>query len=182
MDKQISKLSELVSGLLDVSRAQAGKIPYKMDRFSMNTLVVEIVKNIEAINKNHKIQIRGSVKNLVVADRQRISQVLINLINNAIKYSPGKKRIIITLEKNSDDLIVSVEDFGMGIPDGERERIFERFFQAQNPATQTFPGLGLGLYISKEIIEQHGGRIWVNSREGKGSTFYFTLPLKNNVN
>jgi PAS domain S-box-containing protein len=182
MDKQISKLSELVSGLLDVSRAQAGKIPYKMDRFSMNTLVIEIVKSIEAINKNHKIQIRGSVKNLVVADRQRIGQVLINLINNAIKYSPGKKRIIITLEKNSDDLIVSVEDFGMGIPDGERERIFERFFQAQNPATQTFPGLGLGLYISKEIIEQHGGRIWVNSREGKGSTFYFTLPLKNNVN
>jgi PAS domain S-box-containing protein len=177
MDKQISKLTELVNGLLDVARVQSGKLTYKKEKFVMKRLVKEVIEHIQRITTTHAIIFEGTPVQKVLADRERIGQVLTNLINNAVKYSPVGTEIIISMKETAGSLLVSVQDFGIGIPDKEREKIFERFFQASDPVKQTYPGLGLGLHISKEIIERHQGKIWVESNGGKGSIFYFTLPL-----
>lgn len=100
-----------------------------------------------------------------------------NLLTNALKYSPANKKIIIKVEKIRKHLVISVQDFGMGIDKSEQKKIFDRLYQAGDTKTKTFPGLGLGLYISKEIVKWHKGRLWVKSSPGKGSIFYFTLPL-----
>ena len=114
---------------------------------------------------------------MVNGDKNKLGQVLINLINNAIKYSPAKKKIIIRIKKRENQLIVSVRDFGMGIPLDSQKKIFKKFCQLKNPKNKV-QGLGLGLYISSRIIEEHQGKIWVKSKEGKGATFYFSIPAK----
>ncbi|HLL60626.1 MAG TPA: PAS domain S-box protein [Candidatus Nitrosocosmicus sp.] len=177
MDHQLTRLNNLITGLLDVSRVQAGKLEYKKDNFSVDDLVYEIIENIQRITKTHKIFTDGQTKQNIIGDRDRIGQVLTNLINNAIKYSPEANQVIVHSEKKRDSVLISVKDFGMGIPKREQPRVFDRFFQSSNPIIQTYPGLGLGLYISKEIVDRHNGKIWVESTEGKGSTFNFTLPI-----
>lgn len=114
----------------------------------------------------------------IYADKERIGQVLINLITNAIKYSPHSNKIIVTTTSDKEKITLCVEDFGVGIPKEKQGKVFEQFFRVSGPTQNTFPGLGLGLYISSEIIKREGGRIWVESAEGKGSTFCFSLPLK----
>jgi two-component system CheB/CheR fusion protein len=106
-------------------------------------------------------------------DRQRLSQVIINLLNNAVKYSPQAKQVLIAVSIQEDKVIISIQDFGIGIAKSEQSRIFERFYQANADAS----GLGIGLYVSAEIIKQHQGRIWVESQKGRGSTFYVALPV-----
>ncbi len=112
----------------------------------------------------------------VHSDRDRYGQVLINLLTNAMKYSPSGKQIKVTSKIKDSSLIVSVQDFGVGISKEKQPHIFERFYRA-NTEKDTYPGLGLGLYISKEIVERQGGKISVKSKEGKGSTFSFSIPL-----
>jgi signal transduction histidine kinase len=177
LDKQIDRQTDLVSDLLDISRIQAGKLEYHMENVLLDELVAEIIENMQTITKSHKLILKGHVAQAVFADRNRISQVLINLIVNAIKYSPQAHKVLISVTKNKRNMRVSVQDFGMGIARSDRERIFDRFFQASNKLKQTYPGLGLGLYITSEIVRQHHGKIWVNSVERKGSTFFFTLPV-----
>jgi signal transduction histidine kinase len=112
----------------------------------------------------------------VNADRQRIEEVLTNLLQNAIKYSGDSRCIEVVVRRAEAEVVTSVRDFGVGIPEGEQDRIFERFFRATNVASPRHTGLGLGLYISYSIVSRHGGRIWVESKVGTGSTFYFALP------
>jgi signal transduction histidine kinase len=114
----------------------------------------------------------------VLADRERVGQVMTNLISNAIKYSPNAKKINVSTKVTKDTVTLSVQDYGVGIPKGNQEKVFEQFFRVSGPKQNTFPGLGLGLYISSEIIKREGGRIWVESSQGKGSTFCFALPIK----
>ncbi|MBI3984538.1 MAG: PAS domain-containing protein [Candidatus Levybacteria bacterium] len=183
MDKQIDKLTSLVNSLLDSSRVRQGKLSYKKNKFRLKDLILEVVQSLQSITKTHKIEVVGDDNNEIVADRDRIGQVLINLINNAIKYSPNANRVTVSFKKMEDNMQTSVQDFGVGISQEEKDRIFERFSQARSsPLKRTFPGLGLGLYISKEIIERHNGKIWLKTKENKGSTFYFTLPIKKNTN
>jgi signal transduction histidine kinase len=99
-------------------------------------------------------------------------------MSNAIKYSPHSKDIYISSSDDGENIKLCVQDFGLGIPEAKKDKVFERFFRASGPGKDTYPGLGLGLYISSEIIKRSQGRIWVESREGKGSTFCFTLPIK----
>ena len=113
---------------------------------------------------------------LVYGNDERIEQVLMNLINNAVKYSPDKKEIVIRAEKNKDSAIVSVIDFGIGMVNSDQELVFERFYRA-NGHGSTMPGLGMGLYISSEIIKEHNGEIYVKSKLNEGSVFSFSLPL-----
>ncbi len=113
----------------------------------------------------------------VYADKERIRQVISNFISNSIKYASDSKKIIISLERKEDKVICSVQDFGKGIRLEEQDKIFERFYRISGPNLNTFPGLGLGLFICKEVIEKHEGKIGVISEAGKGSTFYFELPL-----
>ena len=113
---------------------------------------------------------------IITADREKVAQVLANLVSNAIKYSPQKGEIKITLAKTREGLQISVQDQGIGIPKQSLDKIFGRFYRVRNPQVDTFPGMGLGLYIAASIIQQHGGKIWVESQANKGTTFYFLLP------
>lgn len=118
----------------------------------------------------------------VSADKKLIGQVLTNIISNATKYSPKGGEIIITSRETDTGVEVSVQDFGIGIPNEVKEKIFERYFRVKDPHVAAASGVGLGLYITVGIVRQHGGTMSVQSEEGKGSTFYFTLPYQQNMN
>ncbi len=175
MNTNLSKLSALVGYLLDVSKLQQKKIVLKKQEFLLNSLIKEITEDIQPISK-HKIILRSKIKIYVTADKEKIRQVIINLITNAIKYDPSEKPIIITIEQKGQEVILSVKDFGIGIPRSEVHRIFNQFYQVSNGHKYTYPGLGLGLFISSEIIHLHKGSMWVTSQLGKGSKFSFSLP------
>jgi len=113
----------------------------------------------------------------IVGDKERVGQVLINLITNAVKYSPRADRIIVHLTPTHETLTVSVQDFGIGIPKAHQEKVFERFYRVSSDQDRTYPGLGIGLYLAHQIIERYGGKMWVESVEGQGSTFSFSPPL-----
>lgn len=182
MDLQIDRLTELVSSFMNVYNLAARKIRLHKEHFELNKLITEIVANFQYTISSHVVVQSGKTKVVIFADRARINQVLVNLISNAIKYSPDGDKVIVNLTKSLDKVTISVQDFGMGIPKEEQSRIYERFFRAKGKKEGKIPGLGLGLFISSEIVKQHGGKLWVDSIEGKGSTFYFTLPVgKKNI-
>lgn len=156
---------------------QLGKLDYQEEVFDLNALVQETVENLQAGTCTHQLLSEGGTVAQVYGDTDRIGQVLTNLITNAIKYSPAADRVIIRLAKDADNVVVSVQDFGIGIAGTYQKRIFERFYQVTDAAEKTYPGLGIGLYISSEIIKRHHGDIWVESQKGAGSTFSFSLPL-----
>lgn len=180
MDAQVNKLTNLIGDLLDVTKIQSGRMQFHEAYFDLNELIEEVVEEIQRTSEKHKI-----IKNLVkvenfCGDRERIGQVLTNLITNAIKYSPHADKVIVSTGVKKGNVTLCVEDFGVGIPKDKLERVFEQFFRVSGPKQDTFPGLGLGLYISSEIIKREGGKIWVESEEGKGSTFSFSLPINSN--
>jgi two-component system, OmpR family, phosphate regulon sensor histidine kinase PhoR len=178
MNSQLDKLNKLIKDLLDVSKVRAGKLEYDMSSFEIGEVIKETVEELNGQSDEHSIILDEDTNEFVWGDSDRIKQVLNNLLSNAIKYSPGADRIEVGVSTYREKVIVSVHDFGIGIPWTDRERIFDRFFQAKDAKSHTYPGLGLGLYISREIVKRHGGEIWVESAPDKGSTFYFTLPRK----
>lgn len=177
MEVQINRLQGLVDDLLDVHRIQNGKLVITPDYFSLHHLLKEVIENCSHLSNIHKIVLQKTLRSQVCADKEMIREVLTNLISNAIKYSPNGGDIIIKAGKKIDNIIVSIQDSGIGIPSHMTEKIFNRFTRIENTEYH-ISGLGLGLYISAEIIKQHGGRIWVESTEKKGSTFFFTLPIR----
>ena len=182
MDEQINKLTSLVNDLLDVTKIQNGKILLNKSDFDFDDLVEEIVTEQQMIT-SHKILVESEKIGNIYSDRHRISQVMSNLISNAIKYSPDADRIHITTKVTDDDCVLfTVRDFGIGIPADKTEKVFEQYYRVSGSKEHTFPGLGLGLYISSEIIKRSGGKIFVNSIEGKGSEFCFLIPKKNEAN
>lgn len=174
---QTERLQKLVNDLLDVSRLQTGKLTFENEPFRLDSLVKETIESFQDNSKNRILLIR-STPILVVGDKFRIYQVLTNLLTNAIKYSQGKGDIIVNVKKSLGKALVSVQDFGIGVSKLEQKKIFEKLYQVSDDTEKTFPGFGMGLYISSEIINRHKGNIWVESKKGKGSTFYFTLPLE----
>ncbi|HTK10927.1 MAG TPA: PAS domain S-box protein [Ktedonobacteraceae bacterium] len=177
MDAQVTKLTKLINDLLDLSKIQKGLLAYRVERFTMHALVQEIVENMQGTTQTHALCIEGHVETEVYGDRDRIGQVLINFLNNAIKYSPRADKVLIQITKDQDNVRVSVQDFGIGIDSEHQQRIFERFYQVADAKARTYPGLGIGLYICTQIVERHHGHIGVESKKGEGSTFYFTLPV-----
>ena len=177
MDTQLNKLAKLINDLLDISKMQAGKLAYEVEQVDLDALVQEMVENVQATTSTHQIVIEGKAEGYLIGDKDRLEQVFINLLTNAIKYSPQAKKVIVRLSREQERAIVSVQDFGIGISMDHYQKIFERFYQVTDPEEKTYPGLGLGLYISSEIIERHHGRIWVESSKGQGSTFFVALPL-----
>lgn len=177
MDMQINKLTALITDLLDTSKMQNGKMVYNKHSFELNELVEEIVDEIQTTITSHQIMIEKNVPIKLYADKDRIGQVLSNLITNAAKYCPDCKKIIVNLDRQGESAICSVKDFGNGIIKAQQHKIFERFYRVTGNNLHTYPGLGLGLFIAKEIIERHKGKIWFESYEGKGSTFYFSVPI-----
>lgn len=175
--KQTKNLEYIISNLLDVSRIQTGKVSYKKENFRLDELVSEAVVAFYDGNKKQKIKILKNPKIIVKADRNRIYQVLANLISNAVKYSYEKGDINISVRKEGKKAIVSVQDFGIGIKKDNQRKIFTKLYQVSEDHAGTYPGFGMGLFISEDIIKRHRGNIWVESEEGKGSTFYFSLPI-----
>lgn len=179
MDAQLDKLTHLISDLLDISRMESGKLVLRAEPFNLDSLVEEVVENMQAATTTHRLSIEGSTGMQVFGDRERLAQVYVNLLTNAIKYSPQADTVLVRLLQDSEahQVIVSVQDFGIGIDKSHHERIFERFYQVTDAEEKTYPGLGIGLYISSEIVARHQGRMWVESSKGNGSIFYVALPL-----
>lgn len=174
--KQVNKLTELVNTLLDISKIHAGKLQINTSLVDMNIVLKEIINNIQQTTTTHNISFKKSKeKLLVLADTDRIDQVVINILVNAIKYSPNCGDIIVNACKKENKIIVGIKDCGIGIPKQDLENIFSRFYRVSGLAS-TFAGSGIGLYISSEIIKQHGGSIWAESKLGEGSVFYFSIP------
>ena len=176
---QADRLKELANDLLDVSRIQTNKLRFTMEDFDIASVINDTVEDLQGTTQRHEIFVKGVVAQEVRGDRYRIYQVLVNLLLNAIKYSPAGKKIFVQAKRNGKSIVVSVRDFGIGISRSQQDKIFDKLYQVEEPQVKTFPGLGLGLYISKEIVERHKGKIWVKSVKGKGSTFFFSLPLIN---
>ncbi|HRO48125.1 PAS domain S-box protein [Agriterribacter sp.] len=177
MDLQITKLNTLISDLLDITRLDEGKLSLKAEVFSFTELVNETVEDVQRIASTHTMITEIFFNCLLTGDRDRIGQVLTNFITNAIKYSPKADKIIVSVTLQNDSVICAVQDFGIGINKKNQSRIFSRFYRVEGEKFDTFPGLGLGLYISAEIIRKQSGKIWFESEPGKGSIFYFSLPV-----
>lgn len=176
LDKQIDRLTELIRALLDVTKIREGKLEFRLEPFDLNGLVTEIVEDMQRTTR-HRLELVPAPVGDIYADRERIGQVLTNLLSNAIKYSPNADRVVITTHADAGEAVISVQDFGIGMSQEVSEKIFDRFYRSDEASISTYPGLGLGLYISAEIIHRHGGRIRVDSRQGSGSIFYCSLPL-----
>jgi PAS domain S-box-containing protein len=173
--EQTKKLSTLVNDLLDVSVIESGKMVLRKESFNLLTVIDDA---IELLNHStlHTFTIKRDAEEIKVnADRQRIEQVIVNLLSNAMKYSPNPCGIEISITSNQKETTVGIKDCGLGINPDHVDNIFTRFYRAEenNP---NISGLGIGLYLSKEIIDKHQGRIWVDTAPGVGSTFWFTIP------
>lgn len=178
MDEQINRLNELVASFVNVYKLKTGKLILKKKKFNLSKLVTEIIGNFQYTINTHTITQEGETDIMILADKERISQVLINIISNAVKYSQQPSKIIVGISKDKKRAIVSVQDFGMGIPIEQQSKVFERFFRVKGMKESKIPGLGLGLFISNEIVKQHKGELWLVSKKDKGTTFYFSLPMK----
>lgn len=173
-NKSMEKISELVEELLNVTRINEGKVMLNKKKFNFAHMVDECCSHVIHLG-THELVVEGEKNLEITADENRIQQVVINFINNAIKYAPKSRQIFLTIEKDMYSVKVSVRDTGPGIPAEKLPYLFERYYRVDPNGIQA-SGLGLGLYISADIIERHGGKIGVESEEGKGSTFWFTLP------
>jgi len=177
MNAQINKLNTLIGDLLDITKIETGEIVFNKVMFDFDSLLKETLEDVQLTSDKHDIKLRGVVNKQVYADRERIGLILVNLLTNAIKYSPKSKDIIVQSSIDKSNVVVGVQDFGIGIPRESFHAVFDRFFRVKTPKGDTFPGLGLGLYISAEIIKRHKGKMWIISQVGKGSTFYFSIPI-----
>lgn len=178
MNTQVDKLTTLIKDLLDITKIESGKLEFNESIFEFDKLVTEVAEFMQFTSDKHKIIVQGQTGKKVKVDRDRLGQVVTNLISNAIKYSPEADRVVIRLFEEKGNIIFCVKDFGIGIAKDKQKRVFERFFRVHDTDQNTFPGLGLGLYISSEIIKRMEGKIWVRSTVGKGTTFSFSLPIK----
>jgi len=174
--RHVDRLEKLVNDLLDVSRINSGQMVYKDEVFAFKDMLMQAVENFMDVSAGHKIIVESTVPALIKGDRLRIEQVISNLLNNAAKYSPGSDKIIVNSYIDDASLVVSVQDFGIGIEEKDQELLFHKFYRTQKDFYK-FQGLGLGLFISGEIVNRHNGKLWVESEPGKGSTFFLKLPL-----
>jgi PAS domain S-box-containing protein len=177
MDAQLNRLTSLINDLLDVTKINSGKLQYNSQEFEIQPMLSELVEDLQRTSSKHKLIEVYEATGKVFADKDRIEQVVINLITNAIKYSPSGDQVIISCEQVDQEIVISIQDFGVGISKSNQFKVFEQFYRVSTEKQHTFPGVGLGLYISAEIIKRTGGRIWVESEENKGSCFYFSLPI-----
>lgn len=176
IDHQITRLTRLISEILDLSRIEENKLELSKETFSLNELVDQTVQDIHFTNTQHKIEVFHKYKGHVNADKDRIGQVLINLITNAIKYSPENQEVHIDIHQKTEGTVtVSVRDRGIGIDKENQDRIFQRFYRITEEREDTYSGFGIGLYLANEIVQRHKGYMELQSKKGEGSEFSFTL-------
>lgn len=178
MLRQVNRLNSLVEDLLNVTKINTGRLQFNYEEFDFNQMVEEVTEDVQRTSNKHLIKKQLKYRRMLSGDKDRICQVVTNLLTNAIKYSPDANEIVIYTEDHGTEVQLCVQDFGIGISPGKKDKVFEQFYRVSGSKEYTFPGLGLGLYISSEIVKRLGGRIWVTSVEGKGSTFCFSIPVQ----
>jgi two-component system phosphate regulon sensor histidine kinase PhoR len=177
VQSQAEHLERLVNDLLDLSRVQWGNLHLHVEKFNLVDVLAETIQSSQASAEQHTIFLDLQVQDSqIVADKARVEQVIGNVLDNAVKYSPQGGQISVRLGELEGDYLISIIDQGIGINPEYLDHIFERFYRVRNTASRQFSGIGLGLYVTRAIIEQHGGRIWVTNNQGLGCTFSFTLP------
>jgi signal transduction histidine kinase len=172
----IERLNDLIGELMDVSQLQNGELDLDITSFNFNAMVSDAVEAVQYISSDHQILSEGEINDPVKGDKERLKQVIVNLLSNAVKYSPKSKKVFINMEEKKGLVKVSVKDTGIGVRKQSLEKIFERYYREEQRALH-FQGMGIGLFISYEIILRHHGKIWAESEPGEGSTFYFTIPI-----
>jgi signal transduction histidine kinase len=177
MDMQINKLTQLIDDFRDVTRIEGDRLQFRENYFSFDELVQEMVEELQSITDQQTIQCEGGTGKTIWGDRTRIGQVITNFLTNAIKYAPDADRIIVKTSADHTNVTLCVQDFGPGIPKDEHISIFNPFYRIEGSEQRAASGLGLGLYIAAEMIRRQEGKIWVESEEGQGATFCFTLPI-----
>lgn len=179
LNSQTARLGRLIDELLDVSRIESGKLDFHWAPVDLSELVSEVVDRLRLTTSTHTIEldVDGAMDQPVNADRDHLEQVLDNLVSNAIKFSPEGGPIRVAVRAMSDEVVLSIQDAGVGIEPGQLDAIFGLFYQAEDPVSRKTGGMGLGLFISREIVTRHGGRIWAESAPQRGSTFNVSLPL-----
>lgn len=179
VSSNVDRLNNLIVELLDTSKIQSGNIEIHKEPFDIDRLIRDTIDGLTLASPTHSINVKSDTGADVLGDELQISQVINNLVSNAIKYSPGKTEIDVYCNRVGNFVKISVTDYGMGISQQDQLKIFERFFRVRD-IQKKFPGMGIGLYISHEIVANHEGTLWVESEIGFGSTFNFTLPILNN--
>lgn len=178
ISKQVTKLTRLISELLDLSRIETGKLELHKTEFVLSDLVEETVQDVRHTTSKHAIIVHDDFEGKIFADKDRIAQVLLNLLTNAIKYSPDADNIEVFVEGNKKFCTIKIRDQGIGIDKKDHPRIFERFYRVEGKSEQTYPGFGIGLFIAHEIVQRHHGTITVESEKETGSLFIITLPIE----
>jgi len=174
---QLNKMIDLIHAFLDLSKLESGKLQLKIQRFDINKLIYDTVAESCQTSPSHSIDFDEQEEIVVKADKEKIEQVITNFLSNAMKYSNKGSRIFISSKKINNNVQVSVTDEGIGIKEKHQQKLFQRFYRVESEKMKNISGFGIGLYLSSEIIQRHKGKIWVESEGGKGSTFYFSLPL-----
>jgi len=174
--RSADRMEDLVQDMLEISRIRAEGVRLRKQKFDLVQLARKVGQRLQQLSTMHKVRIRAEAPLQVDADPGKTELVLVNLIDNAIRYSPRGGLVDIDVAVRGREAVVKVTDYGLGIPREKQKYVLQPFFQMY-PALAGFGGMGLGLYISKQIVEAHKGRIWFESEEGKGSSFYFSLPL-----
>lgn len=176
--EQAERLAKLIDLLLDLSRIDSGHFAIELRLVDLRVVVTRVIEQARLTTTQHALELECHGDPLTVqGDEQRLEQMLQNLLQNAIKYSPAGGTIVVRLERRAEEILLSVRDQGIGIPEEEHQSLFQRFFRASNAASQQASGFGIGLFVVNEIVARHGGSIDVSSEQGKGSTFTVHLPL-----
>ena len=176
MDQQVDRITGLINDLLDVTKINAGKLQLVPMPLQLNKLIKEVSNELQLNNSVHVFNYYLEASGEIVSDGERVEQVLMNILTNAIKYSPNSDIINVSTHDEDDTVVVSVEDFGIGISEADKTQIFEQFYRVSGEKQLTYPGLGLGLYIASQIVTRLNGKLWVESNMGTGSKFCFSLP------
>jgi signal transduction histidine kinase len=174
---QLKKMGNLVNKFLNVSGLESGKLFIEKAHFILNVLIDDIIEEFNLTVISHQLELAPCDKIMVYADREKIGSVISNFLTNAVKYSPGASKVVVTCRNFYDYVMVSVKDDGIGLEKQHVNKIFDRYYRVETTETQQISGFGIGLYLSAEIIRAHCGKIWVDSKAAQGSTFYFTLPV-----
>jgi signal transduction histidine kinase len=174
------RLRSVIDDMVNLRHVETGEAQLEQEIFSMSDLIAEVTGEFSQLAKAKRQLLRSELPDdplKIDADRQKVYLVLANLLSNAIKFTPPEGRVQVSAERKGDEIIVSVMDTGVGIPEKDYSRIFDRFYQVEPSLTRRFEGMGLGLSIAKSMVELHGGRMWVESVVGQGSRFVVVLPV-----
>jgi signal transduction histidine kinase len=172
------RIDNIVRELLDITRLREGRLTLASEQVDLAALLADTVANLALTTTRHRLVVTRLDPAVVRGDHQRLENVFINLLSNAIKFSPNGGDVEIAAERGPSEVVVSITDHGVGIPRSKQGDMFQQFYSAHVGTPFDYGGMGVGLYISREIVGRHGGRIWFESQEGRGSTFHVALPLR----